>query len=259
MKATRGQRVADLTLVLSVFASVLLVWEGAVIVFQIPEFVLPSIPAVAEDFLSDPLLFGEHAAFTVGMAVGGFLCASVIGVILAILILSSRILDRILMTFLALMHSVPKVALAPIFVIWLGAGFEPKIAIAALMSLLVIAVECVAGFRSVDPEVIQLARVNHASTWAIMRKIRVPHALPYLFSAWKVAISLSLIGAIVGEYVGGQRGLGYLILIAQGSFDTPRAFAAVLVLSAIATALFYAIVALEALCLPWHVSQRTRR
>ena len=162
------------------------------------------------------------------------------------------------MTFLALIHSVPKVALAPLFVIWLGTGFEPKIAIATLMCILIIVVETVAGLRSVDPEVINMARVNQASPLAIMLKIRLPNALPHIFSAWKVAISLSLIGAIVGEFVGGQRGLGYLILIAQGSFDTPRAFAAVLLLSIIATALFYLVVLIEMVAVPWHVSRRGR-
>ena len=234
----------DTLWVVGVFAFVCAVWEFAVKAFDLPVFVLPPVEDVVADLLSAPGLFASHALFTVGMALAGFA------------VVSSRILDRILMTFLALLHSVPKVALAPLFVIWLGAGFEPKIAIAAMMSVLVIVVDAVAGLRSVDPEMVNLARVYRASPLAIMLKVRLPAALPHIFASWKVAISLSLIGAIVGEYVGGQRGLGYLILVSQGSFDTPRVFASVLLLSVIATALYYLIALAERMFAPWHVSRR---
>jgi NitT/TauT family transport system permease protein len=101
--------------------------------------------------------------------------------------------------------------------------------------------------------------VNRATAWSILLKVRLPNALPQVFAALKVAISLSVIGAIVGEYVGGQSGLGYVILVAQGSFNTPRAFAAVIFLSLIATLLFYAVSWMESRIIPWHVSQRLRR
>lgn len=259
MSKSLSGKLTDAFWVVAVFAAILAAWEAAVRILHVPEFVLPLPGAVLADFLSAPDLFGLHALFTIGMATAGFFCASLIGLLLAFAIVTSRTLDRVLMTFLALIHSVPKVALAPLFVIWLGTGFEPKIAIATLMSILIIVVESVAGLRSVDPEVINLARVNQATPLAIMLKIRLPNALPHIFSAWKVAISLSLIGAIVGEFVGGQMGLGYLIPIAEGSFDTPRAFAAVVLLSVISTALFYLIVFIEALAVPWHVSRRGRR
>ncbi len=246
----------DTLWVVGVFAFVCAVWEFAVKAFDLPVFVLPPVEDVVADLLSAPGLFASHALFTVGMALAGFAVAASVGLLMAFAVVSSRILDRILMTFLALLHSVPKVALAPLFVIWLGAGFEPKIAIAAMMSVLVIVVDAVAGLRSVDPEMVNLARVYRASPLAIMLKVRLPAALPHIFASWKVAISLSLIGAIVGEYVGGQRGLGYLILVSQGSFDTPRVFASVLLLSVIATALYYLIALAERMFAPWHVSRR---
>jgi NitT/TauT family transport system permease protein len=243
--------------VVGIFAAICLLWEAAVKFFKIPLFILPPIEDVVLDFINLPGYFLGHAAFTMSTALTGFFCAILIGIAMAVAIVSSRILERILLTLLALIHSVPKVALAPLFVMWLGTGFEPKIAIATLMSILVIVVDTVGGMRSVDPEMVSLARVNRASALAILFKVRFPHALPHLFGALKVAISLSVVGAIVGEYVGGQRGLGYVILVAQGSFDTPRAFAAVLLLSIIATALFYVVVYAEARLLPWHVSQRS--
>jgi NitT/TauT family transport system permease protein len=251
------ERLVGLAWFVGIFLALCAVWEATVKFWQIPLFILPPIEDVVRDFASTPSLYAAHAAFTVAASLAGFFCAIVAGVLIAVAVVSSRILERIFMTLLALIHSVPKVALAPLFVLWLGTGFEPKVAIAALMSILVIVVDLVTGMRSVDPEMVNLARVNRASAFAILFKIRFPHALPHFFGALKVAISLSVIGAIVGEYVGGQRGLGYMILVAQGSFDTPRAFAAVLLLSVIATALFYLVVYLEARLLPWHVSQRS--
>jgi NitT/TauT family transport system permease protein len=258
MERSLGSRLVDFAWVFGVFAAVCIIWEIAVKCFGVPAFILPSVEDVVKDFFDAPILFLENAAYTIGLSLLGFFIAAVCGLILAFAIISSRILDKILMTFLSLLHSVPKIALAPLFVLWLGTGYQPKIAIAALMSILIIVVEAVAGFRSVDPEMVNLARVHHASPLAILWKIRLPNALPHLFSAWKVAISLALVGTIVGEFVGGQMGLGYMILVAQGSFDTPRAFAAVFLLSVIATGLFYLVVGIETLCIPWHVSQRRR-
>jgi NitT/TauT family transport system permease protein len=251
-------RAAGLAWVCLIFVGIAFVWEASVKLFAIPAFVLPPIEDVLADLFAAPALFLHHAAFTVATALAGFALAIMIGLLLSIAIVSSRLMERVFMTLLAVMHSIPKVALAPLFVIWLGTGFEPKLAIAAMMAVLIIVVDTVGGMRSVDPEMVNLARVTHASRLAILFKIRFPAALPQIFAALKAGISLSVIGAIVGEYVGGQNGLGYLILIAQGSFDTPRAFAAVLVLSLIATALFYAVVWAESLLIPWHVSQRPR-
>jgi NitT/TauT family transport system permease protein len=205
------------------------------------------------------MLFVTNSLYTTSTALAGFLCAAIIGLLLAIAIVSSRVLERVFVTLLALINSVPKVALAPLFVIWLGTGFQPKIAIAALMSLLVIVVDTVGGMRAVDPEMLDLARVHRASKLAILFKVRLPHALPHLFGAWKTAISLSVIGAIVGEYVAGQHGLGYVIVVAQGEFDMARAFAAVVILSVIATILFYAVTYAESRFIRWHVSQRIGR
>lgn len=257
MSDTARARLVNAAWVIGVILAVCALWEAVVKLFDIPLFILPSIEDVVRDIASAPGLYAMHAAFTVAATLAGFFCAIVVGVIMAVAVISSKILERIFLTLLALIHSVPKVALAPLFVLWLGTGFEPKVAIAALMSILVIVVDLVGGMRSVDPEMVNLARVHRASALAILVKIRLPHALPHFFAALKVAISLSVIGAIVGEYVGGQQGLGYVILVAQGSFDTPRAFGAVLLLSLIATALFYFVVYLESRLLPWHVSQRS--
>ena len=224
--------------VVGVFLGVCLIWEILVKIFAVPEFVLPSIENVLLDIVRAPRFFLFNSFYTLSAALAGFVCAAIIGFALSVAIVSSQVLDRI-------------------FMIWLGTGFAPKVAIAAMMSILLIVVDTVIGMRSVDPEMLNLARVHRASKSSILFKVRLPHALPYIFAAWKTAITLSVIGAIVGEYVAGQYGLGSVILIAQGSFDTPRAFAAVIILGVLTTVLFYTITFLESRWVVWHVSQRS--
>lgn len=258
MDRAPNNRLSGAAWVAGIFLTIGIAWEVVVKLLSVPYFIFPSIEEVIEDFFSAPRFYFWHASYTVAASLAGFFISAVVGLILSFAIVSSHILERIFLTLLAIIHSIPKVALAPLFVLWLGTGFIPKVVIAALMSILVVVVDTVSGMRSVDPEIINLARVNRASSLTILTKIRLPNALPHLFAALKVAISLSIIGAIVGEYVGGQNGLGYVILIAQGSFNTARAFAAVILLSIIATLLFYAVGWAESRIIPWHVTQRSQ-
>ena len=149
-----------------------------------------------------------------------------------------------------------KVAVAPLFVIWLGTDAEPKIAIAFLIAVFAIVIDAVLGLKSVPPDILDLARSLRGGRLATLWRIRFPCALPSLFAGMKVAIGLALVGAIVGEFVSSQRGLGYVILSAQGMFDTARVFAAILVLALMGIALFWLIAWLERFAIPWHASQR---
>ncbi len=255
-RALRYEDFAEVVWISLVIVAICLVWQAAVMLFAIPQFILPSIGDVLGAIYEEPAFLARHAAYTTLNALLGFVASAVLGVLIAVGIVYSKILDRIFFTVLALMNGIPKVALAPLFVIWLGTGMQPKIAIAMLMSIFTIVVDTVIGLRSVDVEMINMARVKQASSYHVLSKIQFPHALPHLFSGLKAAMSFAIVGAIVGEYVGGDRGLGYVILLAQGSFDTPRAFAAILILSIVATVLFYLVVIAEGWILPWHVSQR---
>lgn len=241
---------------IAVLAGLLGLWEAAVWLLRPPPIILPPPSAILAELAAAPAYFARHAGFTLGTTVAGFVLSVVIGVALAVGITASRILDRIITTVLVVMNSLPKVALAPLFVIWMGTGAEPKIAIAVMLAIVSIVADVSLGLRSVDPDAVALARVHRASAWRVLWKLRFPNALPALFVGMKVAISFALVGAIVGEFVGGSAGLGYVILVAQGQFDTVRVFAALVVLGAIGTLLFYAIEAAERIALPWHVSQR---
>ncbi len=243
---------------LGVLLALLVLWEIAVRVLAPPPIILPAPSAIAIELAAAPRYFLRHAGFTLWTTLAGFVLSVVLGVALAVAIVASRWADRVITTVLVVLNSLPKVALAPLFVIWMGTGAEPKIAIAVMLAIFSIVADVALGLRSVDPDAIALARVHQATAWRILWKIRFPNALPALFVGMKVAISFALVGAIVGEFVGGSAGLGYVILVAQGQFDTSRVFAALVVLGMIGTLLFYAVEAAERLALPWHVSQRSQ-
>jgi NitT/TauT family transport system permease protein len=234
-------------------------WELGVRMFGVRAFLLPPPSLVAVEIFNNPAFYLYQSLYTVYITTLGFSLAVIFGIALAIAIVSSRFLDRTLYTLLIASNSVPKVALAPIFVIWLGTGGEPKVAIAALIALFPVVINTTLGLRAVDPDMIDMAHSARAANHDVMLKIRLPNALPSIFAGAKVGISFALIGAIVGEFVAGERGLGYVILTSQATFNSPRAFAAIILLSVIGTIMFFAVELCERWFLPWHVSQRQAR
>ncbi|GGF68724.1 ABC transporter permease [Azorhizobium oxalatiphilum] len=246
----------EVGMVVLLLAGVVVVWEAAVYVFKPAPLILPSPSGIWDEFLLAPAYFLRMSLFTLYTTLAGFVLAVVLGLGLAVGIVHSKFMERTVYTLLVALNSVPKVALAPLFVIWMGTGIEPKIAIALMLALFSVVIDAVLGLRSVDPDMVNLARASRASSFDILRKIRFPNALPSVFAGLKVAISFALVGAIVGEFVAGSEGLGFAILTAQGQFDTPRVFVCLILLGLLGTALFYVVEALERLLLPWHVSQR---
>jgi NitT/TauT family transport system permease protein len=232
------------------------VWEAIVRLAGVREFLFPAPTSIIQELVEYPGFFAKNALYTLLVTAIGFGIALSLGVTLAVGIVYSRFLENTLYSLLVALNSIPKVALAPLFVIWLGTEMAPKIAIAVTIAIFAIVVDTVLGLRSVDPETINMARAARASEWQILRKIRFPSALPHLFAGMKVAISFALVGALVGEFVAGSQGLGHAILLAQGMFDTPRVFAAIVILGLMGTALFYLVDALEGYMLPWHSSHR---
>ncbi len=234
----------------------LIAWEIGVRVFHVAAFVLPAPSAIFREFLLAPVYLGRNALYTLYSTLAGFGLAVAIGFVLAVAIVHSRFLERTLYSYLVVLNSIPKVALAPLFVMWLGVGVEPKIAIALMIAIFSIVIDTILGLRSVDQDMLSLARAARASPLQILLKIRLPNALPSMFAGMKVGIAFALVGAIVGEFVAGQVGLGAVILQAQGSFDSARAFAAIVILALMGTVLFYLVEFAERILLPWHASQR---
>jgi NitT/TauT family transport system permease protein len=241
-----------------ILLSLVLLWEVAVRALDIKPILLPPPSMILRELAASPWFYLRQSGDTLLTTVAGFVLAVVLGVGLAIGIVYSRMLERVIYTLLVSLNSLPKVGLAPLFVIWLGTGVEPKIAIAVMLAIFPIVVDMVLGLRSVDPDILAMAHVSRARPSAVLWKIRLPHALPTLFAGMKVGISFALVGAIVGEFVAGSDGLGTVILIAEGQFDTTRVFAALVMLGVLGTALFYIVEFAEGLLLPWHPSHRAR-
>lgn len=228
-----------------IISSVVLIvlWEVVCILFSISEVILPKPSAIVFELYENFGWYMLNSYYTVLITLAGFLISAILGVLIAVALVTSRFFERYAYPLIVGFNSVPKVALAPLFVVWLGTGAEPKIAIAFLISVFAVIVDTVHGFRSVDPALLDLARVLRASQLNTFLKIKFPSALPSIVSGLKIALSLALVGAIVGEFVSSQKGLGFIIMSAQGMFDTVRVFAA-LVLLAIIGMVLYALLAL---------------
>lgn len=236
---------------LSLVAAALAIWEVWVRLDDTPAWLLPPPSAIAETIFADRALLTHHARVTLTEVLLGFLLALVAGVIVAIVIDTSRLLERSLYPLVVVSQTVPIPALAPLLLIWFGYGLLPKVLVTALIAFFPIAVNTVDGLRSTDGEVLRLLRTLGASRWTRFRLARAPSALPYLFSGARIGVAVSVIGAVFGELVGASAGLGYLMTRAAADFSTARVFAAIVVLGLIGIGLFALVALAERLLLPW--------
>jgi len=229
----------------------LVLWEVLARMSGIKPILLPLPSQVLLELGAEWRWYLGHAWYTTLTTLAGFALSVVGGVLIGTAVASSRRFERFAYPMVVALNSVPKVAVAPLFVIWMGTGAEPKVAIAFLIAVFAIIVDTLHGLRSVPQDVLDVARVLKGRPLAVFFKVRLPGALPSIVAGMKVAISLALVGAIVGEFVSSQRGLGYVIMSAQGTFDTVRVFAALLLLALIGLLLYGALVWLERVLTPW--------
>jgi NitT/TauT family transport system permease protein len=173
----------------------------------------------------------------------------------ALAVTYSRFMENAIYPVVVFLQIVPKIAVAPLFIIWFGFGYTPKLLIVFLLSFFPIVVSSIAGFKAVDPEIMDFARTTGASGWKLFAKIRLPQALPDIFTGMKVGAALSATAAIVAEFVASDKGLGYLLLQYNGNLDTPMVFAVIFLLSLIGLAVYYTVEFIERITIPWHVSQ----
>jgi NitT/TauT family transport system permease protein len=241
---------------LASFAIVFAVWELTVRLFAMPEYLLPGPAPVFTSLVQNIGTLAGQALWTAGTVLVGFVVAAAFAIPLAMLIVVSPVLERLLYPPMVATQSIPKIALAPLFIVWFGFGVAPKVAVAFLIAFFPIIIDTIVGLRSIDPAMIQLARSMGAPPHRIFLKLRLPHALPMIFGGLKVASSLAVVGALTGEFVGSDKGLGYLLVQASGNLNTALLFATLVILSAMAMAFFYLVEALERILIPWHASQR---
>ena len=238
---------------------VLLAWEFGVKFGNVPRYLLPPPSVIAYTFVADWHVIYLNIAPTLISILGGFALSVLIGVPLAVLIVFSHVAERLLYPPMVASQAIPKVAIAPLFIVWMGYGIMPKVWIAFLIAFFPIVIDTVIGLRSVPPEMLQLGRSMGGGTLRVFLKLRLPTALPNLFGGMKVAIAVAVVGAITGEFVGSQSGLGFLLTSASGQMDTALVFAVLVTISVIAMLLFAIIEALERLAIPWHASMRSRK
>ncbi len=184
-------------------------------------------------------------------SVAGFILALVIGIPLAVCVANSRLLNLSLYPILVATQSVPKVAVAPIILVWFGLGMQSKLAIAFLVAFFPIVVDTATGLRATPPGLLELARSLRASPFQVFLKVQMPAALPFIFAGAKVAITLAVIGAVIGEFVGSVNGLGNLLLTANSQLDGPLAWASLIWLSVLGILLFVAVSITERIVMPW--------
>jgi NitT/TauT family transport system permease protein len=229
---------------------ILATWQAAVSLLALPIAVLPGPVRVWDAMMSHRTALLEEGWVTFEECLYGFAIAFGIGVPLAVAVSNSRILNRMFYPLLIGTQSVPKVALAPIVLVWLGTGLESKLAIVFLVAFFPIVVDTATGLKATPHDLIELAQSLRASAWQIFAKVQFPAALPFVLSGCKVAITLAVIGAVIGEFVGSNAGLGNLLLTANSQVDTPLAFAALFGLALLGLLLYGAVALVEMLLSP---------
>ena len=229
----------------------LILWTFIVWVFEFPEYFLPTPLVILEDLISTGFRLVPDAWITIEETILGFLLAIVAGFAAAVLIMWSEPIKKSILPLLVFLQTLPKIAVAPLFIIWFGFGILPKVIMAFLICFFPIVINTSVGLASVDSDMMDLIKSMAATKKQTFMKVRIPNAFPYFFTSLKIAITLALIGAIVGEFVGGEGGLGYQILLANARLDAPRLFAIVIVLTFIGAILFYLVSALERFIIPW--------
>jgi len=229
-----------------------LLWEFVARAAGISRALLPP-PSVAFEYIyfNYPLLW-QHTLETTYETVLGFFVAVVVGILIAIVMTHFKIINDAFYPLMVISQVLPKVAFAPLLLLWLGYGMLPKVVIAFSVAFFPIVINSIGGFTAVEPEMINLLRVLGANRWQIFCKLRFMNALPQIFDGFKIGITLAVIGAIVAEFIGGEMGLGYLIIVSNSTIDAPLMFASLIILSVAGVVLFGIVMVIERVTIAWH-------
>ena len=234
-----------------VILALLVIWQLAVDLLHVKEYILPS-PWSALKALDKPThRWPANFMATLYSVLGAFVLSAILGVALAIAIVWNKFLMRTIMPVLVLFNTLPKIALAPLFILWLGYGIWPNIVIGTTIAFFPMVVNTAIGLASAEPEIIDLVRTLRATRWQVFTKIRFPNAVPYIFAGLKLNATMSVTGAIVGEFVASELGLGALIISAGVTLETQTIFASLMLISLLGLALYGLVVLAEHLVAPW--------
>lgn len=232
------------------------VWEACVRIFKVKEYILPSpIVALQHLFFTQPdanYNWILHIRITLMEIILSFVVTSVLGIVIAIGIAWSRSIRKIIMPAFVFLNSLPVVAVAPLLVLWFGYGLKTNILIAFLVSFFPIVINTTVGLSEIDDDLLDLVKYLHGTKLQIFLKLRIPNSLPYIFTGLKISSTMCVVGAIVGEFLASDRGLGFIIINSQYTMDSPPIFAGLMLVSLFGVILFGLVAAAERLLMPWH-------
>jgi NitT/TauT family transport system permease protein len=229
----------------------LIAWEVFVDVADIKEYILPAPSSVFVELFDQAGNIFDHTLVTAWEVILGFTLSVIVAIPMGVAIYYSKFLERIFYPFLVASQTIPKIAIAPLLVIWFGFGLAPKILVSFLIAFFPIVISTVVGLKETQPEMIYLVRSMGSTRLQTFFKISLPTALPNIFGGLKVAITLAVVGAVVGEFIAADEGLGYLLVVANGYLDTPLMFAGIVALSAMGILFFFLIEIMERILVPW--------
>ena len=236
---------------MAMLLAVLGVWEAAVHILDVPRYILPAPSKIGVTLFAEHAQLLKHTFVTLQEMLLGFALAVSIGIPLAVLMFEFPMLEKALYPYVIGSQTVPVFAIAPLLVLWFGFGIASKVIMAALIVFFAIVLNTLDGLKSTDPDTVNLFRILRATRWQILWKVRIPSALPFIFSGAKIGISISTIGAVIGEWVGAKAGLGYLMLYANGKLQVALVFAAIFCLTLLGLSLFGLMTLLERYAMPW--------
>ncbi len=233
------------------FVFVLLVWHFGVVLLGVKEFILPTPISAIQTIFQPKFRWPMNFMATFYEVVGGFLVSGLVGMILGIAVVWSEWMKRTILPFLVFLNSLPKIAVAPLFLIWFGYGILPNILIVFLISFFPVVINTATGLVAVEEDLLDLVRSLHATKWQRMYKIQLPNSLPYVFSGLKIAATTAVTGAIVGEFVASDKGLGAVIIASQTTLSTPVIFGSLILITIIGMLLFGFVEIMERVLMPW--------
>jgi NitT/TauT family transport system permease protein len=238
--------------------ALVVLWEVVGRAVGLRPVIAPLPSAVLTELRAKWTYLPHHALVTVIEIVAAFVTSAILGVGGGILIVASPFLSRIFMPLILSLQVVPKIAIAPLILVWFGFGPLSKVVIALTVAFFPVLINTISGLQSASPEILDLARALHASRIQLFQKVLFPNALPYIFTGLKISMTLSVVGAVIGEFIGGNRGLGYLIQQAQFDINTPLMVAAILLLAVIGISAYGLVALAEGLCVRWDVKEASR-
>ncbi len=237
-------------------AVIIAVWQAVVTYLDVQEIIIPAPTVIAQTLAEDWAYLLKHTWITGGEVILGFLASGLLGVPAGILIVWSKTIERTLMPIFVTSQTIPKIAIAPLFIIWFGIGLFPKVLVSFLIGFFPVVISTSVGLKAVEPEMMDLIQSMNATKWQVFRKVRIPNSLPFIFSGLKIATAFATVGAVVGEFVGSDKGLGFVLIVSNSMLETPLLFAALIPLSMIGIVLYLVVAKLEKILIPWDVTAR---